>query len=309
MLSRNQKKIYLSRSEQLLGSILTFFLITFEAASFSIYLIAGRNGKGWTHHSYLYSILYSSSSSEQEKTSRFGRQDYWDSFYQNAGTANASLTFSWYTGWKDLAPFIREMISTNDRILIPGVGNDALLVDMYLAGCQRLTAFDFAPESIARYQEMLQKQDIPFDVKNHDETSSPASGVTLFVGDATNLQTEMRDDSFDAVLEKGTLDAIIQSGPRTQQSLESSSSSSSNSSNNMELALAELTRVIQPGGLFISVSAICTEALQSSPRWMADGYWQVVCDGTLYFTEDGYASNNFDGTLLVWQKREKESQQ
>jgi len=235
-------------------------------------------------------------------SSRFGRQECWDQLYQRQGN------FSWHAGWGDLEPFLQELIpSTLSSIILPGVGNDAMLVDMYKAGYQTMTAFDYAPEGIARCQEMLAHHNIPHVVleNNYDNTikNDQATVVTLFVGDATNLQHQLPNESFDVVLEKGTLDAIVQH----------SSGAGSSGQDNMELALAELTRILKPQGLFLSVSAICTERLQASPLWQQEATtsttrttWQVLRDGSLYFTEDGYASNNFDGTLLAWRKEQQQ---
>ena len=30
--------------------------------------------------------------------------------------------------------------------------------------------------------------------------------------------------------------------------------------------------------------------------------WRVLRDGSLYMTEDGYASNNVDGTIFAWER-------
>jgi len=254
----------------------------------------------------LFNLAASASTSDESgsssRSSRFGRQEYWDQLYQQQGN------FSWYTGWGDLEPFLQELIpSTLSSIILPGVGNDAMLVDMYKAGYQTITAFDYAPEGIARCQEMLAQQNIPHVVleNNYDNTikNDQATVVTLFVGDATNLQHQLPNESFDVVLEKGTLDAIVQY----------SSGAGSSGQDNMELALAELTRILKPQGLFLSVSVICTERLQASPLWQQEATtsatrttWQVLRDGSLYFTEDGYASNNFDGTLLAWRKEQQQ---
>ena len=229
--------------------------------------------------------------STSKAASRFGRQDYWDDFYRD------NSQFSWYTGWDDLEPFLREYLQTSDRILLPGVGNDAMLRDMYDAGYQTLTAFDYAPEGIARCRDMLGDERIfVSNADDGDDNSSTSKGVKLFVGDARNL-LQLPDESFDIVLEKGALDAIVQSGGGISEKEKALGLQ------NMQEAVEELTRVLKPGGLFISISAIWTSRLEASPLLANDNEWEVVRDGSLYLTEDGYASNNFDGTLLAWRKR------
>ena len=229
--------------------------------------------------------------------SAFGRQEYWDDLYRDNPK---NEFFSWYTGWTDLEPFLAELIpSTNSTILLPGVGNDSMLRDMYDAGYQYLTAFDYAPQGMAQCRDMLGPERII--VRQDDDTShNDSRGVRLFVGDARNLH-ELEDASFDVVLEKGTLDAIVQSGDGSSEAEKAVGLQS------MHEAIAELTRVVRPGGLFVSISAICTERLEQSPVFGTssdDKKWKVVQDGSLYVTEDGYASNNFDGTLLVWRKKQ-----
>ncbi|CAB9529268.1 Methyltransferase-like protein 13 [Seminavis robusta] len=237
------------------------------------------------------SALSTSSEPSDSSSSRFGRQDYWDSFYQEEDGA----AFSWYTGWADLEPFLMELLNPDDTILLPGVGSDTMLLDMYESGYRHLTAFDYAAQGIARCREMM--------------GSERSNAIHLFVGDARDLP-QLEDASFDVVLEKGTLDAIVQSGEggtlKEKKAL---------GLENMEKAIAELCRVIKPGGTFISISAICTEELENSPEWQRtttgddDAVWAMIRDGSLYFTESGYASNNFDGTLLAWRKKKRSQEE
>ena len=114
----------------------------------------------------------STSTTTSKAASRFGRQDYWDDFYRD------NSQFSWYTGWDDLEPFLREYLQTSDSILLPGVGNDAMLRDMYDAGYQTLTAFDYAPEGIARCRDMLGEERIfVSNADDGDDNSSQERGT------------------------------------------------------------------------------------------------------------------------------------
>jgi SAM-dependent methyltransferase len=217
---------------------------------------------------------------------QFGRQEYWNKFYRE------NPSFSWYTGWPDLEPFLQELINVEDKILIPGVGNDETLVGMYDAGYHHLTAFDYAPEGIACCRELLGPGRIR---KNFANDNDADAGVELFVGDARNL-TQLQDESFDVVLEKGTLDAVLLSGGGIEQA------NKQRGVEYMNMAISELSRVIKTDGFFISISAVCTSNLLESPNWNS-GQWEMIRDGSLHITDDGYASNNFDGTLLVWRKK------
>ena len=218
-------------------------------------------------------------SSLEPENSRFGRQDYWNAFYEE------EANFTWYAGWDELQPFVQEFVDTTGKILIPGVGNDAMLVDMYDDGFQELIAMDYAPEGIARCRDLLGPTRVWSD--NQD------TGVVLVVADARNLTGVFNDDSFDVVIEKGTLDAIYLSGGQDKMLAD----------RNLNLAISELGRCVKPGGIWISIAAVVDNQIQASfdtgEEWSC-----LVKKDDLYTTSDGYTSNNIDGSLMVWQRKE-----
>lgn len=196
---------------------------------------------------------------------KFGQKGYWNDFYRNS-----SQDFSWYAEWNDVGPFVREWIDAEDSILLPGVGTDALLMNLYRENYQNLWAYDYASESITYWKDRLDAS-----VK-----------IDLQVADARDLPYS--DEKFDFILDKGTFDAVYLAGNSSQERVAI-----------LEQALVELDRVLKRGGTFWSLSAICTDALQMSPTLSS---WKNQADGSLYITADGYTSNNLDGTLLVWSK-------
>lgn len=216
--------------------------------------------------------------------SNFGRRDYWNEVYQKESN------YSWYAGWDELEPFCNEFLDMDHRILIPGVGNDAALVGMYDAGYHHLTAMDYAPEGIERCRDMLGSERIRSSEGRDDE------GVELLVADARDLRGVLEDDSFDAILEKGTLDAIFLSGGKDKVE----------SNKNMELAFEELTRCLRPGGIFISITAVVVGQIQTAFESRQDKWECIVDEDSVYMTEDGFTSNNIDGNMLVWKKRNLE---
>jgi len=213
----------------------------------------------------------------------FGRRSYWENVYQEQG----NVSFSWYASWNDLEPLVAEWVAPSDRVLIPGVGVDSsLLCQMYDAGYQQLAAFDYVAESIVHCRTQLGPDRV---------------AVHLSTADARDLH-QYETASFDAVLDKGALDAVFLAG----ETVEARHAS-------LAQALAELARVLRPGGVFWSLSGVCVDSLRAAPLWTntkdGDGAdaqsWQVLADGSsVYTTADGYTSNNVDGTLLAWRKLE-----
>jgi len=246
----------------------------------------------------------------EEPDNEFGRMTYWDQSYReslvenkdkdednsehkNVGTATTTTTsedddnaetetFSWYCGWEnELEPFFTELVppNSNSTILIPGIGNDACIRDMFDAGYVHLSAFDYAPEGVECANRMFG----PERVELMDD---------LRVADARSLP--YGDVSFDAVLEKGTLDSIYLSGGKDKVL----------SKKHLGMAVSELARVVKEGGIVFSVTAACVDAVQLAFDECNElkGCWRQIRDGGLYMTDDGYTSNNVDATMLVWER-------
>ena len=94
---------------------------------------------------------------------------------------------------------------------------------MFKQGWQNLSLFDYSASGIERQRELLWD----------------CGGVDLRVADARDLGDCYEDDSFDAIFEKGAMDAIFLGGEGCA-----------------EVAAAEFERVLRPGGTFISASGV-----------------------------------------------------
>ena len=216
----------------------------------------------------------------------FGRADYWDAQYREA---DAKLGFSWYSGWVELEPFWRALVpSTSARVLLPGIGNDAAMVEMYDAGWTSLSAFDLSEEAIARASDLFGPERLL------GSAGVGAAGVSLAVADARELPFEA--SSFDAVLDKGTLDAVYLAGGLDKAARRRS----------LRRAVDELARVVRPGGVVLSVTAAAEAHLPAAflePRAEEEGArWRVLWDGSVFVTEEGDASINVDATMLAWER-------
>eukprot|EP00978_Attheya_sp_CCMP212_P002791 scaffold5715_cov55-Attheya_sp.AAC.2 len=226
----------------------------------------------------------------EEESPRFGRQAYWNEFYSkdsttksttDSGSSTSSSSssnndgggFSWYADWSDLEPFFAELVSMDSRVLIPGIGNDASMVDMYDSGYTNMVAFDYAEQGVECAKRLF----------------GPNRHVDLAVADARSLKYET--GSFDAVLEKGTLDAVYLSGGTDKE----------RAAHYLSMAVSELARLVRPGGIVFSVTAACAPAIDHcfQHQQPADT-WKQIRDGSIYITEDGFASINVDDKESLW---------
>ena len=221
------------------------------------------------------SSLFSVLKEPDEADSNFGRMGFWNQCYEEEDE------FSWYAEWNDIQPFFSELVPPNNdlgiqpRVLLPGIGNDKSMVDMYDFGYSEMTAYDYAPEGVECAKRFFGDR-----VNN---------GCNLQVADARDLPYDT--DSFDAILEKGTLDAVFLSGARDKDL----------AAEYLDMAVSEMARVIRPGGVVMSITAAAADAVQESFAKL-DSKWKVLRDGGFYVTDDGYTSNNIDATIFVWER-------
>mmetsp|Transcript_56305 Transcript_56305/g.63866 ORF Transcript_56305/g.63866 Transcript_56305/m.63866 type:complete len:368 (+) Transcript_56305:118-1221(+) len=289
-----------------------------------------------------------------ENESSFGRMGYWNESYRQAQPDNDSnknnnknrdkeqglqkgevvdtttnvVVYSWYCGWIDeLGPFFTELFpDRNSFILIPGIGNDVCIRDMYdVGGYHRLMAFDYAPQGVECAKKMfgngriqtIQKEIMHRNVTNTAKptattniaTDADADNDIFLVCDARDLSSEYNDNMFDGVLDKGTFDSVYLSGGKNK----------TKSKMYLSMAVSEMKRIVKVNGIVFSVTAACVDAVReafdeapaSAPiKNSNDGednnddnllYWKPLRDGGLHITDDGYTSNNVDATMLVWQ--------
>ena len=132
-------------------------------------------------------ILWSKPVSNNSNVAKaYGKRSFWESSYEESldESAASDISFSWYCRWEDLSPFVEEwmrlylltpFISIDEdegepysvyfssllrkqRILLPGVGNDPLLLDMVQEGYTNISAFDYAPSAIRCCEQMLEEK-------------------------------------------------------------------------------------------------------------------------------------------------------
>jgi len=205
---------------------------------------------------------------------KYGTKQYWDGMYAGTGEAVTADGLSaerhaWYCGWPELEPFWSELVPAKSaRVLVPGVGNDPTVCGLYDAGWTDIAAFDYAPAAIERLELLLEGR-----------------SVRSICADASDLP--FNDAAFDAVLDKGALDAIGIAGDEA-----------------LFKAVAELARTVAPGGVVVCVSraleaSVLLDAFSDSRLW-GDA---PLRDGGLHLCESGEASNDLAAGLFAWRRQ------
>ncbi|NWQ62975.1 EFMT4 methyltransferase, partial [Neopipo cinnamomea] len=157
---------------------------------------------------------------------RYGRRRFWDALYRREGAE----TREWLGGLSRFLPQLEPELRPGDRILVLGCGNSALSHDLHELGYTNVTSIDFSPACIAAMRARCARC---------------CPGLRWAVMDIRALA--FPDASFDVVLEKGTLDVLmVEETDPWDVSPQAAAS--------MRRVLAEVSRVLRPGGCFLSIT-------------------------------------------------------
>ncbi|KAE8714255.1 S-adenosyl-L-methionine-dependent methyltransferases superfamily protein isoform 2 [Hibiscus syriacus] len=148
----------------------------------------------------------------------YGEPWYWDNRY-----AHESAPFDWYQKYPALAPLIRIYVPhRHQRVLVVGCGNSAFSEEMVNDGYEVVVNVDISSVVIeamqAKYSNWQQLKYIKLDVRD---------------------MSPFQSGSFDAVIDKGTLDSIL---------------CGNNSRQNAAQMLDEVWRVLKEKGVYILVT-------------------------------------------------------
>ncbi|KAH7331211.1 hypothetical protein KP509_20G020300 [Ceratopteris richardii] len=149
-------------------------------------------------------------------------QDYGDPSFWDRTYAKGPETLEWYQSYSDIAPLLRRYVPTTCRVLMIGCGNAEISEDMVKNGYNEIVNIDNSAVVIKGMQEKYQH--VP--------------QLRYEVMDVLDM-SHFGDGSFDSVIDKGTLDAImcVVGGPY-----------------NAGLMMAEVSRVLRPGGIYILIT-------------------------------------------------------
>ncbi|KAK9183511.1 hypothetical protein WN944_026664 [Citrus x changshan-huyou] len=155
----------------------------------------------------------------------FTSKENWDKFFTIRGTGDS---FEWYAEWPQLRDPLISLIgaptsSPPPQILVPGCGNSRLSEHLYDAGFHGITNVDFSKVVIS---DMLRRN-----VRDRPD-------MRWRVMDMTSMQVFM-DETFDVVLDKGGLDALME--PELGHKLGNQ-------------YLSEVKRLLKSGGKFVCLT-------------------------------------------------------
>ena len=135
-------------------------------------------------------------------TSLYASQAYWQQRYANTTHSAGSGRNEWFVSFHSLQHILCQYPIHQNALEI-GCGmsllSEELLTNKIVS--TKMTAIDFSEVAIAH---MVERQ---CSKNQHKNSTTDTSVVQYLVMDATKLKFE--DDSFDLVIEKGTLDALL----------------------------------------------------------------------------------------------------
>ncbi|XP_040380229.1 EEF1A lysine methyltransferase 4 isoform X1 [Oryza brachyantha] len=161
------------------------------------------------------------------RTNDYGAAAYWDARYSSSSSSSGGggggvEFFEWYQTYEALRPLLRARLPTSSRVLMLGCGNSLLSEDMVKDGYEEVVNVDISSVVIEQMRE--KHVDIP--------------QLTYFQMDARDM-SYFGDETFDCVLDKGTLDAMMcgDDAPLGASKM-----------------LAEVARLLRPGGIYMLIT-------------------------------------------------------
>ncbi|KAJ1985585.1 hypothetical protein H4R33_003922 [Dimargaris cristalligena] len=162
-----------------------------------------------------------------KSNTEYGTKTYWEERYTREGSDH---TFDWFKTYRDLLPiFEREVPDKSGRVLMLGAGNSTLSEDMYRDGYHHITNIDFSETVI-------------------DQMRQRCADLTEMEWEVMDIrELQLADASFDLVVDKGTMDALMcEQGDVWDPSEELME--------NVRREVDEALRVLKVGGKFIYIT-------------------------------------------------------
>ncbi|KAL2609730.1 hypothetical protein R1flu_028303 [Riccia fluitans] len=139
--------------------------------------------------------------------------------------------YEWFKDYTHFRHLILANVKPTDQVLEVGCGNSQMGIEMYKDGITQITRTDLSPVAVKRMEEK--------------SVALAYKGIRHQVADMLDLPFE--DETFDVVIEKGTVDVLfVDSGDPWNPSQDVV--------NRVEKMLKETHRVLTPNGIFISIA-------------------------------------------------------
>nr|XP_046246565.1 eEF1A lysine and N-terminal methyltransferase isoform X2 [Scatophagus argus] len=171
-------------------------------------------------------------------TEEFSSAEYWERFFKKRG----EKAFEWYGDYNKLCGVLHKYIKVQHKVLVVGCGNSELSEQLYDVGYKHLTNIDIS-ETVVTHMNQRNAERRP--------------GLTFQQVDAT--QTPYEDASYQAALDKGTLDAMA-------------SEEEGALARNM---LTEVGRVLSVGGRYVCVTLAQESVIKLAVEHFVQLGWAV----------------------------------
>ncbi|KAM8745653.1 eEF1A lysine and N-terminal methyltransferase [Acanthopagrus schlegelii] len=168
----------------------------------------------------------------------FSSAEYWERFFKKRG----EKSFEWYGDYNKLCGVLHKYIKVQHKVLVVGCGNSELSEQLYDVGYKHLTNIDIS-ETVVTHMNQRNAERRP--------------GLTFQQVDAT--QTPYEDASYQAALDKGTLDAMA-------------SEEEGALARNM---LTEVGRVLSVGGRYVCVTLAQESVIKLAVEHFVEQGWAV----------------------------------
>ncbi|KAG9350940.1 hypothetical protein JZ751_024829 [Albula glossodonta] len=194
----------------------------------------------------------------------FSSAEYWERFFKRRG----DKAFEWYGDYNQLCGVLHKYIKPRDQVLVVGCGNSELSEQLYDVGYRQLTNIDISETVVAHMNQ---------------RNAERRPDLTFIQADAT--QTSFDSGSFQAALDKGTLDAMAsqEEGALARR------------------MLGEVGRVLAVGGRYVCVSLAQEHVVKMAVEHFVQEGWAVRlhCLGNQEGENGGSDSSSFSLPVFV----------
>lgn len=195
---------------------------------------------------------------------QFQLKDYWNTFF-----TKRKESFEWYGEYQDLCHVLHKYLKPQNQLLVVGCGNSKLSESLYDAGIHQITNIDISGVVIRQMAS-----------RNKDLRPKMVFSVMDM------LSMEHEGGHFDAVLDKGTLDALFtDEAPDTIKKVDQ--------------MFGEIGRVLKVGGRFVCIS-LCQEHILGKLMSAFSNEWLVRVHKIDQIPEGGGGGGGVGGVLPVF---------